>query len=55
MMSNLDVESAPMDSKRESLMELLNAAEANFPPRFREHGWYLTVVLSLAPKNLATY
>jgi len=55
MMSNFDTESAPMDSKREPLVKLFKTAEADFPPRFREHGWYLTVVLSLAPKTLATY
>ncbi|KAK1466671.1 hypothetical protein CCUS01_07281 [Colletotrichum cuscutae] len=30
-----------------ALTELFEKAEAGFPPRFREHGWYLTVIASL--------
>ena len=30
-------------SPPESLTALFNEAEASFPPRFREHGWYLTM------------
>jgi len=34
-------------SQPESLTKLFDKAEAEFPPRFREHGWYLTVIASL--------
>ncbi|KAK4209355.1 hypothetical protein QBC37DRAFT_54488 [Rhypophila decipiens] len=30
----------------QSLTDLFNKVEAEFPPRFREHGWYLTVLAS---------
>ncbi|KAK1828690.1 hypothetical protein QBC39DRAFT_358476 [Podospora conica] len=31
----------------QSLEDLFNKAEAGFPARFREHGWYITVLASL--------
>lgn len=39
-MSNING-AAPAVSQ--SLTDLFTKAEAEFPPRFREHGWYLTV------------
>ncbi|KAK4100184.1 hypothetical protein N658DRAFT_508121 [Parathielavia hyrcaniae] len=42
-MSNING-SAPAVSQ--SLTDLFAKAEAGFPPRFREHGWYLTVLAS---------
>ncbi|KAM7214739.1 hypothetical protein V8F06_009904 [Rhypophila decipiens] len=41
---NTTNESAPAVSQ--SLTDLFNKVEAEFPPRFREHGWYLTVLAS---------
>ncbi|KAI0430766.1 hypothetical protein F5Y09DRAFT_221080 [Xylaria sp. FL1042] len=36
-----------MENYANSLSTLFENAEADFPPRFREHGWYLTVIASL--------
>ncbi|TPX07818.1 uncharacterized protein E0L32_010505 [Thyridium curvatum] len=38
---------ADSDSQQGLLTQLFEKAEAEFPPRFREHGWYLTVIASL--------
>ena len=47
----MDIHQSSTASSPESLTALFNDAEASFPPRFREHGWYLTMV-SQRPKTL---
>jgi len=43
-MGNRNSSTAVAAKQPESVTKLFNEAEANLPSRFREHGWYLTVV-----------
>ena len=44
VMGDRNASSATATSQPELLTKLFEKAEADFPPRFRDHGWYLTVV-----------
>lgn len=46
---NMASTTAISSSRPESLQQLFGQAEAGFPPRFRENGWYLTVVTISLP------
>ncbi|KAK2611942.1 hypothetical protein QQS21_002048 [Conoideocrella luteorostrata] len=46
-MDHRDSSTAASSSKTGSLSRLFEKAEADFPSRLREHGWYLTVIASL--------